>query len=674
MAIYRYSEWDGTQELFELDADELMKHLERYLMPYGDLTYALRALQRGGITDRQGRRLPSLEDLLDRLRQRRQQQLDKYNLGSILDDIRKRLDNIVTTERNGISRRLQEARQQAGQCPSELSQEEREKLLKALEDRAARSLEKLDALPQDIGGQIRELSQYDFIDDSARQQFQELIDMLKRYAMQPYAKNLMQQLKSLQPGDMAAMRQLLQAINEMLEQRLQGEEPDYQRFLRQFGHFFGPQPPQSLDELLEYLQEQIRQAQSLLDSLSPDDRQALEEMLESVIDDATRRELARLSANLQTLDPDFPLHQRYLFSGEEPLSYQEALKLMEMLHKMDKLEAQMEDARYSRSTDAINEELVKELLGEQATRELEQLRNITRVLEEAGYIQQNEYGYELTPRGVRKIGQKALQDIFEKLKKDALGTHNLRRKGQGGERTGETRKYQFGDEFQVHIQRTVMNSLYREPKAPPLHIAPEDFEVFETEALTCSATVLMLDLSLSMPMRGNFEAAKRVAIALDSLIRSQYPRDILHTIGFSTYARLIKKDELLYISWDEFDPYTNIQQGLALARKLLGKVRAANKQVILITDGEPTAHIENGRLFLQYPPSLRTLQLTLREAKRCAQSGIVINTFMLDSYQLYTAFVDQMAKAGKGRVFFTSADNLGQYVLVDYVANKRRRL
>jgi len=674
MAVYRYSEWDGTQDIFNLDADELMQHLERHLMPYGDLSYALRSLQRGGITDRQGRRLPSLEELLQRLRQQRQRQLERYNLSSILDDIRKRLDNIAKTEREGIARRLSEARQKAETEHAELSPEEREKLLKALEDRAAKNLEKLDALPQDIGGQIRELSQYDFMDDDARQQFQELMDMLKRYAMQPYARNLMQQLKSLQPGDMAAMRQLLQAINQMLEQRLRGEEPDFQQFLRQFGHFFGPQPPQDLDELLEYLQNQIRQAQSLLDSLSPEDRQALEDMLDSVIDDATRRELARLSANLQALSPEFSLHQRYLFSGEEPISYTEALKLMEMLHKMDKLEAQMEDARYSRSTDAINEELVKELLGERAARELEQLRNITRVLEEAGYIQRTEYGYELTPRGIRKIGQKALQDIFEKLKKDAFGGHNLRRRGTGGERTGETKKYEFGDEFQVHIQKTVMNSIYRDPRKPPLRVAAEDFEVFETEMLTRTATVLMLDLSLSMPTRGNFEAAKRVAIALDNLIRTQYPKDVLHIVGFSTYARLIKREELLYISWDEFDPYTNMQQGLALARRLLNKDRCTNKQVILITDGEPTAHIENGRLFLQYPPSLRTLQLTLREVRRCTQEGIVLNTFMLDTYQLYTSFVTQMAQINKGRVFFTTADSLGQYLLVDYVTSKRRRI
>lgn len=674
MAIYRYSEWDGTQDIFDLDADELMKHLERNLMPYGDLSYALRSLQRGGITDRQGRRLPSLQELLQRLRHQRQQQLDKYNLSSILDDIRKRLDNIVKTEREGIAERLKEARQQVEEGPAELSQEERQKLLKAIEERAVRNLEKLDSLPQDIGGQIRELSEYNFMDEDARRQFQELIDMLKKYAMQPYARNLMQQLKSLQPGDMAALRQLLEAINRMLEQRLRGEEPDFQQFLRQFGHFFGPQPPQSLDELIEYLQNQIRQAQSLLDSLSPEDRQALEDMLDSVIDNATRDELARLSANLQALSPDFPLHQSYLFSGEEPISYTEALRLMELLHKMDKLKAQMEDVQYSRSMDAINEELVKELLGERAARELEQLRSITRVLEEAGYIQKNEYGYELTPRGIRKIGQKALQDIFEKLKKDVLGGHNLRGRGIGGERTGETKKYEFGEDFQVHIQKTIMNSLYRKPQTPPLHIAPEDFEVFETEALTRSATVLMLDLSLSMPMRGNFEAAKRVAIALDSLIRTQYPRDILHTIGFSTYARLINKEQLLYISWDEFDPYTNIQQGLALARRLLSHERSTNKQIILITDGEPTAHIENGRLFLQYPPSLRTLQLTLREARQCAQSGIAVNTFMLDTSQLYTTFVSQMAKIGKGRVFFTSAETLGQYILVDYITNKRRRL
>jgi uncharacterized protein with von Willebrand factor type A (vWA) domain len=202
----------------------------------------------------------------------------------------------------------------------------------------------------------------------------------------------------------------------------------------------------------------------------------------------------------------------------------------------------------------------------------------------------------------------------------------------------------------------------------------DDFEVFKTEAVTRSATVLMLDLSLSMPMRGNFQAAKKVAIALDNLIRSQYPKDSLYIVGFSSYARQIKKESLSYMSWDEFDPYTNMQHGFYLARKLLSKELSSNKQIILISDGEPTAHFEGENVYFEYPPSLRTLQVTLREVRKCTQKGIVINTFMLESGRFLGAFVTQMARLNKGRVFFTSADSLGEYLLVDYIGNKRKKL
>jgi uncharacterized protein with von Willebrand factor type A (vWA) domain len=674
MAVYRYSEWDGTQELFDLDADRLMGELERHLLAYGDLSYALRLLQHSGIRDSQGRRLPSLQQLLNRLRQQRQQQLDKYDLSSILDDIRHKLDDIVNTERQGIKRRLEETRQGAKSASGELSSEMLEKLLKSVEDRAAENLKKLEELPSDVGGRIKELSQYDFMDDDAKRQFQELLDMLKRNAIQPYARDLMRQIESMDPSTLAEIRRLAEAINWMLEERLRGEEPDFQEFLREFGHFFGSQTPRSLDELIQQLQNQMAQAQSLLDSLSPQDKKSLEDLLDSILDDTTRFELAKLAASLEALNPTRHLPRPYLFSGNESISYTEALKLMEMLHKMDRLEAQLQEAQFGGSLDNVDEKLVTELAGEQTAKELEQLRNITKILEEAGYIQWRDDRYELTPHGMRRIGQKALKDIFAHLKKDSLGRHSLNLKGPGGEKTDETKKYEFGDSFQIHLHKTIMNSLLRLPQTPPLHVSPDDFEVFTTEMLTKSATVLMMDLSLSMPLRGSFQAAKRVAIALDSLIKTQYPRDILNIIGFSTYARVIRREDLAYITWDEFDPYTNMQQALSMARGLLSKTRCNNKQIILITDGEPTAHIENGHLFLQFPPTLRTLQLTLTEAKRCREHGIIINTFMLDTHQLSSTFVTQMAKASKGRVFFTTADNLGQYLLVDYLANKRRRI
>lgn len=674
MNIYRYSEWDGSQDSFSLDADELMDELGRNLMSYGDLSSVLRLMQRGGIRDNQGRRLPGIQELLQRLRQRKQSQLEKYKLSSVMDEIRQKVDNILKTERQGIQRRLDEARQKAKEGTGELSPEVQQRLLKTIEDMAAQNLKKLDELPPDIGGQLKELTQYDFMDEAARRQFQELMEMLKRHAMESYGRDLVQKLKDMDASALAGIRHLVEALNQMLEQRRRGEEPDFDRFMEQFGDYFGPQPPQNLDELMERLQNQIAQAQSLLDSLSQADRESLENVLQSVLDEGTQYELAKLAANLEALYPGDKLRKQYPFSGEESISYTEALKVMEMLQKMDQLEAQLRDSQYNRSLDVVDEQLLRELMGDEAAEELERLRNIARILEEAGYIHWKEGKYELTPRGMRKIGQKALEDIFAQLRRDRVGGHNINLRGTGGEKIDETKRYEFGDDFQVHLQKTIMNSIYREPRKPPVKLSAEDFEVFKSEALTRSATVLMLDLSLSMPMRGNFQAAKRVAVALDGLIRSQYPKDSLSIVGFSSYARRIKKEDLTHMSWDEFDPYTNMQHGFYVARKLLAKERCSNKQIILISDGEPTAHFEGGSIFFQYPPTLRTLQLTLREVRNCTQKGIVINTFMLESGRFLSAFVTQVARINKGRVFFTDADSLGQYLLVDYISNKRRRI
>jgi uncharacterized protein with von Willebrand factor type A (vWA) domain len=592
-----------------------------------------------------------------------------------MDEIREKLDDVINTERQGIESILQDARHKVGESVSDVDPEIQQKLLQTVEGRAAHNLAALDQLPEDVGGKIKELSDYDFMDEEARRKFQELIDMLKKQAMESYGRDLIQQIKEMDPSALAGLRHMIEALNQMLEQRRRGEEPDFEGFMSQFGNFFGPEPPQSLDELIERMQQQIAQAQSLMNSLSPKDRQELQELLQSMLDDATQYELAKLANNLEALYPSDELRQRYPFSGEEPVSYTEALRLMESLQKMDRLETQFKESQYRRSLDSVDEQLVQELMGREAAEELERLRSITRVLEEAGYIRLKDGRYELTPRGMRKIGQKALEDIFAQLRKDRSGGHNLKLRGGGGERAYETKKYQFGDDFQVHLERTIMNAIQREPGKPPVKLDVSDFEVYQSEAITRSATVIVLDLSLSMPMRGNFEAAKRVAVALDNLIRTQYPKDSLHIVGFSSYARRIKKEDLNYMTWDEFDPYTNMQQGLALARRTLNKEICSNKQILLITDGEPTAHIENGRFFFQMPPTLRTIQLTLREVNNCTRKGIIINTFMLDSgRQFLSAFVTQMARINKGRIFFTNAESLGQYLMVDYIANKKRRI
>ena len=322
------------------------------------------------------------------------------------------------------------------------------------------------------------------------------------------------------------------------------------------------------------------------------------------------------------------------------------------------------------SLDAADIPVAGEFLGEGTTREMVTARRMAEVLERAGYISLSEGRLELTPKGIRRIGDGALREIFASIRNGRVGSHHTNSSGGGDELLQDTRAYQFGDAFHLNLHSSLMNALRRTP-GTPVHMCPEDFEVHLTEQKSPAATVLMLDLSLSMAVRGNFPAAKKVALALDNLIRTQFPRDKLHIVGFSTYAKEVQPGALAHLSWDGFDPYTNVQQGLALARKLLALSHDDTRQIIMVSDGEPTAHMEAGQLFLQYPPSPRTIRETLKEVKRCTRQDIKINTFMLERSPYLAEFVDQMTRINRGRVFYTSPDKLGEYILVDYLTSRR---
>lgn len=282
--------------------------------------------------------------------------------------------------------------------------------------------------------------------------------------------------------------------------------------------------------------------------------------------------------------------------------------------------------------------------------------------------------YELTPKGMRKIGQKALEDIFDQLKQDRVGRHESDFKGMGQERGEDTKRYEFGDPFHLHLERTLSNAIRRESAGVPVKLTPDDFEVFQTRYSTQASTVLMLDVSWSMGLRGSFFAAKKVALALSNLIKTQYPRDSLYVIGFSRYAKEIKADTLAMSSVDEYAYGTNMQQAFMLARKLLSRHKGGNRQIVMISDGEPTAHMEGGHVYFEYPPSQRTLDVTLQEVRRCTREKIVINTFMLERNFYMMQFIDQLTKINRGRAFYTTPEQLGKYVLVDYLSNKRKKV
>jgi uncharacterized protein with von Willebrand factor type A (vWA) domain len=533
----------------------------------------------------------------------------------------------------------------------------------------------LEGLPNDLGGKMKELQNYEFMDPDAASEFQELMEMLKKAMMDTFFRDLQMQIANMSPEDMERMKQMVRDLNQMMQEKMSGGEPNFDQFMQQYGDLFGPNPPQSLEELIEQMQRQVAQMQNLLDSMPADMRQQLQDLLmDKIGDPELRDELSELAANLDFLYPSRDLRNQYPFRGEEMLDLTEAMQLMDRMQTMDEVERQLERTQYGGDVDDIDPEKLRELLGDEAAETLEQLKKFLEVLEEAGYIRRRGNTWELTPRGTRKIGQKALGEIYSQLKKENAGKHRLDDAGQGIDRSDETKAYEFGDPFHLHLEKTIMNALRREGTDIPIKLSKDDFEVWKSETLTQTATVMMVDLSWSMALRGSFQAAKKVAMALQNLISTQFARDKLYIIGFSAYARELKPEQLPYVRWDESVLGTNMHHAFMLAQNLLAKHKVGTRQIIMISDGEPTAHLERGRSYFAYPPSPITIRETLKEVKRCTQKQITINTFMLDRNYYLKEFVNQMAKMNKGRVFYTTPDRLGEYILVDYVRNKRKSL
>jgi uncharacterized protein with von Willebrand factor type A (vWA) domain len=464
---------------------------------------------------------------------------------------------------------------------------------------------------------------------------------------------------------------MLSDLNQMLREAAEGGNPDFDGFMDKWGQMFPG--AENLEQLVDQLQKQMAQMQSLMDSMSPSQRRQLQEMMDAALQDPElRQELGELAYNLEQLAPMGDMRQRYSFRGDEPMSLQEAMKLMDDLQGLDRMERQLREAEDSADLEGIDTEELRRLLGDEAAQALEQLKQLRKILEDAGYIEKKGDQWELTPRAIRKIGQKALRDIFSQLKKDRVGRHETDHRGVGGDRTDDTKVYEFGDPFLLDLKGTVMNAVERQGPGRPVRLQPADFEVYRTELNTESSTVLMLDMSRSMILRGCFRAAKRVAMALNSLIKSQYPRDNLYILGFSNIAHQISPESLPTLTCNEWVYGTNMQHAFLMARDLLARHKGGNRQIIMITDGEPTAHIENGRAEFSYPPTWRTYQETLKEVQRCTRERITINTFMLERSHGLVAFVDQMTKINRGRAFFATPERLGDYILVDFLNQKRR--
>ena len=656
---FTYSAWDGTQAEYAMTAEDLFSQMTDDLAYHGDPNAALRKLLQDGY-DLNGERMQGLRDMLRRLQERREEMLAQGDLGDMFGDITERLNDIIAAERENLAAQAEYSA--GGDDPNKAAQD--------AQSAAERNM-RLDMLPPDLPGQIQTLDNYDFTSKKAQEDYDELVGDLRNQLMQQAVDGMSDAMSNMSPEDLAAMKDMMADLNEMLDQRANGIEPDFDAFMDKHGDFF-PENPENLDELLEAMAARMAAAQAMLNSMSPEQRAQLQELSNQLLGDVDLQfQMNQLSNNLQGLFPDMNWGDSYQTEGVDPLGFGQAIDLMSDLGDLDQIEQLLRNTSNPGALAELDFDRAAELLGEDTANSMEQLAEFAKMLEEAGLINTKEGALELTPRGLRQVGQNVLADLYSKLSPDQIGRHNVSVSGIGHERNFETKPYEFGDPFTLNIERTVRNAIRRTGGGTPVNLTPDDFEIERTERTTRTSTVLMLDLSLSMPMKDNFVPAKKVALALESLISGQYPQDYLGVVTFSEVAREIPASELAELSWD-YVYGTNMQHGFQIARQMLSR-ETGTKQILMITDGEPTAHINPiGRPEFNYPPTSETISLTLREVKKCTRDNIRINVFMLDATPHLTTFIERITKMNGGRAFFADNQNIGDFVLHDFVQHKQK--
>jgi uncharacterized protein with von Willebrand factor type A (vWA) domain len=675
MIQYIYSRWDGSQRLTQLDEEAILDALSDDLMDHGNLRIALRQLLRRGLQTSDGDTIPGFNDLMQQLRQRRQDILDRDDLDSVMRGLQEKLEEIVETERVAIENRIDQA-QQTIAGSSENKKTELQEFMDLLESRMEANRNALETLPDGTAEKISQLQDYDFVSQEARSKFEELLKELRDYGQETLFNQVKQQVSAPDQEQMKRFNDMLKDLNQLLRDGLHGGGPDIAGFTEKYPEFFGENPPNDLETLLQSLSQNFSAGQALMNSLSGDQRSELQLAIDAAMGTEIANNLSELAALMDGYVPPSQNYKGYNFTGNEEMNLNQALGTISELQRMEQLEQQMSRALREADMSKIDREELADLLGDEANQALETMERIAASLRTAGYLEGDDDDLKLTAKATRRLGYKALEEVFGSVKNSRIhGGHQVAKLGPGSIGSGVTRRYEFGDDLtHLDLRATVRNAVLRAGQGVPVKMSVEDFEIELTEIQTQVSTVLLLDQSRSMGMWGTFTGAKKVVMALSALLQSQFPQDKLHVVGFSDFARVLPVQTLSKTTWNDYVSGTNMHHALILGRELLAKDHAANKQIMMITDGEPTCYIENGYSNFSYPPSKKTIEETLKEVKRCTQAGITINTFMLETTSYLLKFVEEMMKLNKGRAFYSSLDQLGHYVLVDYLRNKTQSI
>lgn len=647
MSRYRYGAYrDGPDPLASpFDLGAVVDELADRMMAGSNLREALRELTQQGIADQQG-----LAALRRRIQQRRRELSESGRLGGTLEQVKELLDSAIA--------------------------DEQEHLFPDPSDDARFREAQLGELPEDTASAVRELQNYDWQSPSAKETFERIRELLQREVLDQQFAGISQALTNpSSPEDRKRLADMLSDLNQMMSAHRRGEDVEsmFADFMDKHGEFF-PEDPQNFAELLDELARRAAAMQRMLDSMTPQQREQLSDLMNQTMGDLdVQAQMSELRDHLEALRPDLPWQGAQQMRGDQGMNLPDATAALAELADLEQLDAQLGQNYPGATLDDVDVEAVERALGRSAADDIAQLREIERRLRDQGFLTDR---LELTPKAIRRIGLSALRRVFTDLDASTRGDHDVRRSGAAGELTGQTRPWQFGDEQPLDVVRTVGNAIQRHvaSRSPgPIALSHEDFEVRETETRSRAAVVLLVDQSFSMVMNDTWQAAKTTALALQYLASSQYPLDAMTIITFANLARTVSPNELPNLDAADIQG-TNLHHGLILAGHFFDRHRGAEPVCLVVTDGEPTAHLlPDGDWWFMWPPDRETVQETVGAVDQLTRRGVPISWFRLGDDPRLERFLDAMAKRNGGRVFAVDGQHLGSHVVSDYVRARRGR-
>ncbi|GGB83972.1 vWA domain-containing protein [Knoellia flava] len=653
----RYRRYDGGDPLAPpVDLAEALDAIGQDVMAGSSPERAMREFLRRGSDGR-----PGLDDLARRLAERRRDILQRHDLDGTMREVAQLLEKAVTAER--------------GQLARDITMDD--------DDRAFREMQ-LDGLPASTAAAVSELASYDWQSPDARAAYEQIKDLLGRELLDQRFAGMKQALEGATDEDRAAVQEMLSDLNDLLEkQRLSDGSPEaraevdraFEQFKDRHGDFF-PENPQDIDELMDALASRAAAAQRMLASMTPEQREELMQLSQQAFGSpGLMEQLARMDDNLRALRPGEDWSGSETFEGGEGLGLGDGTGALQDLAQIDALSDQLSQSYSGARLDDLDLDALARQLGDEAAVEARTLQELERALRDSGYLKRGSDGeLRLSPKAMRELGKALLRDVAERMS-GRTGARESRTTGLAGEPSGASRRWAFGDTEPWDVPRTITNAVLRAGGSRPrgaaalrLHI--DDVEVVETEARTQAAVALLVDTSFSMAMDGRWVPMKRTALALHQLIRSRFRGDHLELIGFGRHAEVITIEELTALD-AKWAKGTNLHHALLLANRFFRKHPNAQPVLLVVTDGEPTAHLEaDGEVWFSYPPDPLTIAHSVRELDASARLGAQVTFFRLGEDPGLARFIESMARRVDGRMVSPELDDLGAAVVGSYLGSR----